>query len=445
MNELYATHRAEIQQRWEQALELSRFDACLVHSGTPRISFQDDYAYPFRANPNFLAWLPLTHHHDSALLIRPGERPLLFYYQPDDYWYQPPADPESWWADHFEIHRVTDTEGWRDGLMARINGLTLGLTDIAAIGDAPGLAAAFAPQRINPVDLSCALQLARTRKTPYEIACMAQASTRGARGHRAAEVAFRQGDSEFDIHQAYLEACRQVESELPYASIVGLNENGAVLHYQGREQAPPAESRSFLIDAGCTTHAYASDITRSYSAKDDDFAQLIQAMDVLQQSLAGQVRAGLDYRHLHLLAHLEIAGLLNAFGMINCSTEDAVECGLSSVFFPHGLGHFIGLQTHDVAGLIDNAGEDSPRPAGHPFLRLTRVLEPGNVLTIEPGLYFIESLLDAWRSECHASLINWAVIERFKPYGGVRVEDDVVVTDGAPHNLTRNAFVALQT
>ena len=97
--EYYAAHVAEMQSRWETALEAENLQAVLVHSGTPLISFQDDYEYAFRPNPNFLAWLPLTRHHDSALLIRPGEKPQLYYYQPDDYWYLPPADPQSWWAD----------------------------------------------------------------------------------------------------------------------------------------------------------------------------------------------------------------------------------------------------------------------------------------------------------------------------------------------------------
>jgi Xaa-Pro dipeptidase len=117
-----------------------------------------------------------------------------------------------------------------------------------------------------------------------------------------------------------------------------------------------------------------------------------------------------------------------------------VDTGLSSVFYPHGLGHFIGLQTHDVAGLIDNEGQEIPRPDGHPFLRLTRILEPGNVLTIEPGLYFIEPLLRQWRENGDASAINWSKIEALSPYGGIRIEDNVVVTETGCDNLTQRAF-----
>ena len=113
------------------------------------------------------------------------------------------------------------------------------------------------------------------------------------------------------------------------------------------------------------------------------------------------------------------------------------------MFFPHGLGHFLGLQTHDVAGLIDNDGNDIDRPDGHPFLRLTRELEAGNVLTIEPGLYFIEPLLRKWRDEHDANDINWSKVDELAPYGGIRIEDNVLVTEGGCDNLTRRAFAEL--
>lgn len=443
--EYYAAHVAEMQNRWADALEAENLQAVLVHSGTPLISFQDDYEYAFRPNPHFLAWLPLTRHHDSALLVRPGEKPCIFYYQPEDFWYQAPADPESWWADHFEIQVVNQADGWRAGLSAKLKGGSFGLRDVAAIGDAPSLAGTFEDDRINPAGLVNRLALARTRKTPYEISCMTRASQLAVRAHREAENAFHAGASELQIHQRYLGACEHSDAQLPYNNIVALNAHGAVLHYQGRDVAAPDPVRSFLIDAGCTVNAYASDITRTYAARngaseEDDFAGLVAAMDTMQQGLIDAVRAGLDYRQLHLRAHLEIAGILASFAIITVAADDAVASGLSSVFYPHGLGHFIGLQTHDVSGLSDNEGRAIPRPEGHPFLRLTRVLEAGNVLTIEPGLYFIEPLLQRWKQDRDAAAINWNRVEALKPYGGVRIEDNVVVTETGCDNLTRKAY-----
>ena len=446
--EYYAAHVAEMQHRWTAALDAENLQAILVHSGTPLISFQDDYEYAFRPNPHFLAWVPLTRHHDSALLVRPGKKPCIFYYQPEEFWYLAPADPESWWADHFDIQLVNQADGWCTGLFSKINGGSFGIQDVAAIGDAPSLAGTFEDDWINPPGLVNHLQVERTRKTPYEIACMREASQLSARAHVEAESAFREGESEFRIHQRYLGACEHADARLPYNNIVALNAHGSVLHYQGRDAAVPDPVRSFLIDAGCTVNAYASDITRTYAARDgasaeDGFAQLVAAMDTMQQGLMPAVKAGLDYRELHLQAHREIAGILESFGLINVPADEAVATGLSSVFYPHGLGHFIGLQTHDVSGLTDNEGRAIPRPEGHPFLRLTRALEAGNVLTIEPGLYFIETLLQQWQENGAAAAVNWDRVEALKPYGGIRIEDNVVVTETGSRNLTREAFATL--
>jgi Xaa-Pro dipeptidase len=117
-----------------------------------------------------------------------------------------------------------------------------------------------------------------------------------------------------------------------------------------------------------------------------------------------------------------------------------VSEGVTGTFFPHGLGHLIGLQVHDVSGRQDEAGNEIPRPQGHPYLRMTRVLQPGMVVTIEPGIYFIDSLLAKLKAGPHAKAVNWDAVEAMKPYGGVRIEDEVVCTDGAAENISRDAF-----
>ncbi|MBT8049090.1 MAG: Xaa-Pro dipeptidase [Xanthomonadales bacterium] len=440
----YAAHVAEMQKRWELALEAESFMAALVHSGSPMYSFLDDYEYAFRPNPHFLAWLPLTSHPDSVLLVVPGKRPTLFYFQPVDYWYLPPSDPEAYWADHFNIEIVRDSADWSKALKSHLPDADPGLGDVAAIGDSPSLQAVFDDKWINPAGLIDRLHLARTRKTSYEVACIGASADRAARAHIEAERAFREGESEYGIHMRYLAACDHTDAQLPYGNIVALNSHGSVLHYQARERKAPEKSLSFLIDGGCTVNAYASDITRTYAREPGVFADLVAAMDAMQQELTAKVRAGLDYKELHLETHRRIAQLLESFQIINVDAEEAVGSGLSSVFYPHGLGHFLGLQTHDVAGLIDNRGHEIPRPDGHPFLRLTRVLEAGNVLTIEPGLYFIAPLLEMWREEREPSMINWARVEELAPYGGVRIEDNIHVTETGGDNLTRAAFARLQ-
>jgi Xaa-Pro dipeptidase len=271
---------------------------------------------------------------------------------------------------------------------------------------------------------------------------MREASRIGARAHGAAEQAFRAGASELGIHQAYLAAAGVIDAELPYASIVALNRHGAVLHYTHFDRAAPDYHRSFLIDAGASASGYASDITRTYASRgEDEFQSLIDSVEAAQLSFAAKVRAGQSYPELHIHAHHVLAGVLREHGFIRMDAESAVETGVTAAFFPHGLGHPIGLQVHDVAGFQQSErGGTLPRPAGHPYLRMTRTLEPGMVVTIEPGLYFIDMLLEELRNRPAGKDVDWNRVEAFKPYGGIRIEDDVVCTEGEPENLTRDAF-----
>jgi len=130
--------------------------------------------------------------------------------------------------------------------------------------------------------------------------------------------------------------------------------------------------------------------------------------------------------------------------LIQCSAAAAVEKGVTRVFLPHGIGHLLGLEVHDVGGLMRSAeGGEIERPEGHPYLRLTRVLETGFVVTMEPGVYFIPQLLQAARSDERGRHINWPRVEALARFGGIRIEDDLAVTATGCENLTRDAFRSL--
>lgn len=430
---LYAQHLATLRERADKALALGGFDHLLVAAGTPLGKFLDDQDYPFVVNPHFKHWLPLIDAPGSWIAYTPGAKPKLVFVQPRDYWHVVPEAPHGYWVEHFDIAIVRSAA-------EAVAQLPKGRRAVIA----PACPSVDGVEANNPQPVLDYLHWHRSYKTPYELELMREANRIGTRAHRAAEHAFRAGESEFGIHMAYLAAARQIDAELPYASIVGLNEHGAVLHYTHFDRTPPAESRSFLIDAGASCAGYASDITRSYAAPQAaEFQALIESMDAAQQGFAAKVRAGQSYPELHLHAHHVLAGVLREHGFIRMSAESAVETGVTSAFLPHGLGHPIGLQVHDVAGFQQSErGGSIPRPDGHPYLRMTRVLEPGMVVTIEPGLYFIDMLLAELKAKPVAADIDWAKVDAFRPYGGIRIEDDVACTDGAPENLTRDAFAA---
>jgi Xaa-Pro dipeptidase len=170
---------------------------------------------------------------------------------------------------------------------------------------------------------------------------------------------------------------------------------------------------------------------------------MIDAVDAAERALCDRVRPGVDYRDIHLEAHLAMARILKDFGVILVDPEVAVDTGVSRAFFPHGIGHGIGLQVHDVGGFAaSDRGGTIDKPEGHPYLRLTRTLEPGMVVTIEPGIYFIDMLLDDLKERGLGPSVDWDRVEAFRPFGGIRIEDDVACTEGDPENLTRDAFAA---
>jgi Xaa-Pro dipeptidase len=132
---------------------------------------------------------------------------------------------------------------------------------------------------------------------------------------------------------------------------------------------------------------------------------------------------------------------MQQIGLTKLPGQAALESGVTSVFFPHGIGHLLGLQVHDVGGVMGDAkGHERERPKGHPFLRLTRMLEPGVVVTVEPGIYLIDSLLAGAHADQRRPHIDWTVVEELKPFGGVRIEDNVAATTQKPENMTRDAF-----
>ena len=434
VDSLFPSHLAELRRRMDRALAAHGFDGIAIFSGAAGYSFLDDRTYPFRVNPHFAQWAPLADLQQSFIAYSPGAKPLICFHQPADYWHLPPALPSGGWLGEFRLEVLRDPAQAREllGLAGR---------RIAFVGEPQPEFADWGFAAANPAPLLHRLHYDRAVKTAYEIECMRRASGMAVRGHLAARAAFESGASEFETHLAYCAAVGQRDEELPYGNIIAYNESAAVLHYQHLDRRRGAARRSFLIDAGAQFRGYAADITRTYAAGEGEFADLVRGMDALQLELCAAVTSGTDYRDVHLLAHRRIAGLLRDAGIIDCGPEEALETGLSSVFFPHGVGHLLGLQVHDVAGLSrDASGAEIPRPEGHPFLRLTRRLEPGFVVTIEPGLYFIDLLLDAARAGVHRARIRWDAVDRLRPWGGIRIEDDVACTTGAPENLTRDAF-----
>jgi len=182
---------------------------------------------------------------------------------------------------------------------------------------------------------------------------------------------------------------------------------------------------------------YASDITRTFPVNgkfSDKQSEIYNIVLKAQLTAIKAMKPGIKYKSVHLRSAEVIAAGLKELGLMKGNVKEAVSAGAHALFFPHGLGHMLGLDVHDMEGLGENYvgyNNEIQRSTqfGLGYLRFAKELEPGFVLTVEPGIYFIPQLIDLWKSEKkHTAFINYAKVEQYKDFGGVRIEDDVLIT-----------------
>ncbi|MFI5362751.1 MAG: aminopeptidase P family protein [Elusimicrobiota bacterium] len=281
-----------------------------------------------------------------------------------------------------------------------------------------------------------ALDDLRACKTQDELALMRRANEVSGAAHRAVMAAARPGMKEYQIQAVFEAEClRAGLKHLAYPSIVAAGTNAAVLHYR-HNSAELKDGELLLIDAGAEDKGYAADITRTFPAngrftpRQRDVYEVVLAA---QKSCIERARPGIVSADLHVHSMRVIADGLKSIGLLKGETDGLVEGGAVRLFYPHGLTHMLGLDVHDVTG---GKRRVLPNPTKVP-VRFVAKLEPGFVITMEPGVYFIAALLQdrALRLK-HKSSVDFAKAESFLDFGGIRIEDDIVITDGAPLNLT---------
>ena len=317
---------------------------------------------------------------------------------------------------------------------------------VALVGPDEAFSANLPLAAVNPERLVNQLVFARATKTPFEVARMREATAIGVRGHVAARDAFRAGGSEFDIHMAYLAASGQEESKLPYPNIIALNEHAGILHYQHYDRRPPARQHSFLIDAGGRSAGYHADITRTYSATPgDDFDALIDALDEKQPG-ARRRNPRRPFLRRPAYAHApRDRGSPGAFRPGPSAAPRAPSTARSPTrSSPTASATCWGCRPTTLAASspTPTATRRSLRSASRRCATRGRSTW-GHVFTVEPGLYFIPMLLDALRESEAGADVNWAKVDALRPCGGIRIEDNVVVTGDGADNLTRPAFAQI--
>ncbi|NCF45932.1 MAG: Xaa-Pro dipeptidase [Proteobacteria bacterium] len=446
---LMQAHYRTLSDFWASVLERTEFAAIAVAAGHQQFYLHDDQGPAFRPNPLLVQWLAKQQcSENSWFIFSDAAKPLLLFHQPEDFWHAATPAPDHL-DEYLDVRVFADQDELNSTLEHHLAGAQSSKRQIAQISEFD--AAVTTQCVLNPTKVIHALHFQRGCKTEYELALMRQAAELGARGHRAAQQAFADGASEFEIHLAFLRASGMNEWQLPYGNIIAQNEHASLLHYQYQDRDSATHLNSLLIDAGANVNGYASDITRThvgpscYSATAKAlFSDLLERMQTLQDGLIAKVTPGANYVDLQAAMHRSLASVLTDTGILTCSAQEAFESELTVPFCPHGLGHLLGIQVHDVGGQqLDIEGQMSPPPENYASLRLTRPLAANMVITVEPGVYFIPMLLE--RKRATNAPINWALVDLLTPFGGIRVEDNVrlLPTGAGIENMTRDAFAKL--
>ena len=290
---------------------------------------------------------------------------------------------------------------------------------------------------LKPRLLKQAIEECRVAKSPTEVAMIKHANDISSAAHQAVMEAAKHATNERELHALFIKLCMERGCDnQAYSSIVASGTAAATLHYV-KNNAPLAGKLNILLDAGGEWDCYAADITRTFpingkfTKESRDIYEIVLQM---QKETMAMIKADADWDAIHTHAHrVAIDGLLRLGILRGGNATELLDSRASVAFFPHGLGHYLGMDTHDTGG---HPRYDDP-DAMFRYLRVRGPLKEGSVITVEPGVYFCRFIIDpVLCDESRARYIDAAVLERYWDVGGVRIEDNVLVTKGGCENLT---------
>ncbi|KAK2762767.1 hypothetical protein FQN54_000941 [Arachnomyces sp. PD_36] len=319
-----------------------------------------------------------------------------------------------------------------------------GKLTVFAIADQVSPETTFLPFSTTNLDvLKNAIGETRVVKDDYEIALLRRANDISTKAHIAVLRAAKKATNERELYATFLSTCiAHGAPEMSYHPIMAAGTSGATLHYQKNDaslfdEATGAKKLNLLIDAGGEYRTYCADITRAFPLSGQFTPESRQIYDIvlkMQATTLAALKEGVLWDDIHLLAHrVAVEGLLNLGILRGGSVDELLEKRITAAFFPHGLGHYLGMDTHDTGGNPNHADKDII----FKYLRLRNVLPSGSVVTVEPGIYFCRFIIDPYLASPESSkYIDKDVLERYWSVGGVRIEDNVVITKDGHDNLT---------
>ena len=306
----------------------------------------------------------------------------------------------------------------------------------------------FKPLKVDYEKLRPAIDACRVIKDAHEISLIRRANDITALAHRSVMRNIRYFKNESQIQGIFVDACLSKDAKQAYEVIAGSGENAGTLHYVKNNE--PLKGRQLVcLDAGGEWECYASDVTRTFPISGywptKEAKAIYDIVQSMQESCVKKLKPGVRFLDLHILAHtIAIKSLLELGILEGASADELYRAGTSRAFYPHGLGHHLGLETHDVLDIpiLRYMQSDCPvldaNRSVPPCTPDNPKLEEGMVITVEPGIYFSRYELERYYlpSPIHSKYINKEILERYYPVGGVRIEDDLLITADGYENLT---------
>jgi Xaa-Pro aminopeptidase len=292
------------------------------------------------------------------------------------------------------------------------------------------------PSNLKPsVELIKAVIAQRELKSEEEIQEMTIAVNITREMHLAAIKAVKPNKMEYEVVAKIMETMHHHHAELSYPVIFSVHGQTLHNHYHGNKMI---EGQIAINDSGCENEMmYAGDITRTipvsgkFSSKQKEIYDTVLEME---EKAIASLKSGLAYKEVHISANRILLNNLKSIGLVNGDIDEMLNQGVGGLFMPHGLGHQIGLDVHDMEDLGENfvgyaEGQERSTQLGLKSLRMAKKLEIGHVITVEPGCYFIPELIQKYKSEgIFAEFVNYAKLEEYYNFGGIRLEDNVMIT-----------------
>lgn len=297
--------------------------------------------------------------------------------------------------------------------------------------------------KVNSVLLHPVLAECRVIKSPEEIDVLRYVAKVSSDAHIKVMESVSPGHTEYQCESTFLHHCYSVGGcrHTSYTCICGTGRNSSILHY-GHAAAPNdrtiRDGDMCLLDMGANYCGYAADITCSFPVNGkftEDQKFIYNAVLSARNAVLKEAREGVSWVELHKLACCVLMQCLKEGSMLRGNVDEMITAGLPGIFQPHGLGHLLGLDVHDVGGYLKGQPE-RPKELWLSKLRFARTLKAGMYVTVEPGCYFIDHLMDRALEDPNLNkFINADVFERFRNFGGVRIEDDVLIKENGNENF----------